>query len=172
MSNERDNDLDDQAERLKAALRRLPGPVSLVTAFDVANAPAGMVASAVIPVSMEPPSMLVSVNRSASMHSIIIGAGTFCINLLGIDQRAFVNAFSSHSLRDKRFDTGEWQYDASAPYLPDACASIFCKLRDTKLFGTHELFIGEVSRVIGTDDTTNAPLGWMEGDFARFGSLD
>ncbi|MGB3740365.1 MAG: flavin reductase family protein [Pontixanthobacter sp.] len=172
---------DNRVARLRGALRRLPGPVSLITSCDGAGEPAGMVASAVIPVSMEPPSMLVSVNRDASMHAIITGSGVFCINLLTIAQRAFVAPFSNHAQRDERFDTGNWRYEAGVPWLPDASACIFCDVRDTKLFGTHELFIGEVGAVKGgngsnlgedRDGHLDAPLGWMEGDFARFGTLD
>ena len=170
---------DDRVARLRGALRRLPGPVSLITSCDGAGEPAGMVASAVIPVSMEPPSMLVSVNRDASMHAIITASGVFCINLLTIAQRGFVAPFSNHAKRDERFDMGDWHYEAGMPWLPDAAACIFCEVRDTKLFGTHELFIGEVSAVRsvegGLDEErrgSEAPLGWMEGDFVRFGTLD
>ncbi len=166
------SDPDSFAADLKLALRRLPGPVSLVTSCDENREPAGMVASAVIPVSMEPPSMLVSVNRDASMHAIITGSGIFCINLLSIEQRGFVRPFSTHALRDRRFETGDWSSRDGIPWLPKACASIFCKVRDTKIFGTHELFIGEVDAVNVDAGSPDAPLGWMEGDFARFGSIE
>ena len=64
------------ADNLKLAMRRMPGPVSLITTRDPGNAePAGMIVSAVIPVSMAPPSMLVAVNRDSSCHSSIERAG-------------------------------------------------------------------------------------------------
>ncbi len=116
--------------------------------------------------------MLVSVNRSASMHRVIEQSGIFCINLLGLQQRAFVRPFSTHAMRDSRFDTGNWAYHAGVPWLPDACASIFCRVSDTKRFGTHELFIAEVEDVRSTSGSADEPLGWMDGEFARFGSLD
>lgn len=115
--------------------------------------------------------MLVSVNRDASMHRTIVDSGLFCINLLGVQQRAFVAPFSTHALRDTRFETGNWQYENGIPWLPDACASIFCEVGDTKEFGTHELFIGEVREVRNSLGKGDEPLGWVEGDFARFGSL-
>ena len=83
------------ADRLKATLRGLPGPVALVTTVDpVGAAPQGMLASAVIPVSMDPPSMLVAINRSASMHPTLAAAGRFCINVLGTSQADVLALFS------------------------------------------------------------------------------
>ncbi len=161
------------AAGLRSAMRRMPGPVSLVTTHDDAlNAPAGMAASAVIPVSMEPPSMLVAVNRQSRCHAAIEAHGRFCINLLGTDQARLVETFSTAGLRDERFSTSEWEYSDSIPFLPTAMASIFCEVRTTLVHGTHELFIGNAYDVRMRDTEGLDPLGWMEGGFARFGALD
>src|ERR1700744_795607 len=91
----------DIAAGLKKALRRMPGAVALITTRDPkTDQPSGLAASAVIPVSMEPPSMLVAVNRSASAHSAIERAGRFCINLLTTDQTGLVGLFSSGDKRE------------------------------------------------------------------------
>ncbi|MCB2085433.1 MAG: flavin reductase [Sphingomonadaceae bacterium] len=158
---------------LRSALRRLPGPVSIVTTHDPAGGgPAGMVASAVIPVSMEPPSMLVAVNRQSSCHACIENAGRFCINLLGTEQRELVAPFSTASLRQSRFETGGWEFADNIPFLSGAIANLFCKVENTLVHGSHELFIGDVYEVRLADGSEADPLGWMEGGFARFGSLD
>jgi flavin reductase (DIM6/NTAB) family NADH-FMN oxidoreductase RutF len=158
------------AADLKAAMRRMPSTVALVTTRDSASgAPAGLVASAVIPVSMAPPSMLISVNLSASAHGAIERSGLFCVNLLGIEQANMVGPFSNSDLRDRRFADGPWEERDGIPYLADAAASIFCQVRQTLKFGTHELFIGQVYDVRQTADVE--PLGWLEGEFARLGRL-
>ena len=160
------------AAGLKAAMRRMPGAVALITTHDPqTGAPAGLAASAVIPVSMEPPSMLVAVNRSASAHASIERAGRYVVNLLGTTQTALVGLFSSSELREQRFASDEWAYADGLPYLPSACASIFCTVRETVVFGTHELFIGEVHEVRSAVTEGSDPLGWIEGGFARLGKL-
>jgi flavin reductase (DIM6/NTAB) family NADH-FMN oxidoreductase RutF len=153
----------------KQAMRRMPGTVALITTRD-GDAPVGLAASAVIPVSMEPPSMLISVNRSASPHLAIKRSGRFCVNLLGTAHTDFVLPFSQSALRDKRFASDLWDHDEDLPYLSGACANIFCHVRQTVEFGTHELFIGEVLKVRRGPDTLH-PLGWMEGGFARLEKL-
>lgn len=162
----KDKRADAYRDQLKAAMRRMPGAVTLVTTLDPNNAmPAGLAASAVIPVSMDPPSMLISINQSASACGPISRAGRFCINLLATDQTDLVAPFSNSARRHERFATEHWSKHDGVPYLPDACAAIFCEVRQEIPFGTHILFIGEVSRVVGRDSPPT-PLGWIEGGYA------
>lgn len=172
MSENNEARMQEIAAGLKAAMRRMPGAVALVTTRDPQSGQAaGLAASAVIPVSMEPPSMLVAINHNASAHASIERARRFCVNLLGTTQTALVGLFSNSDLRDQRFQSDEWDYLDGMPYLPEACASVFCDVKTTLLFGTHELFIGEAYDVRpGTCETTE-PLGWIEGAFARLGPL-
>ncbi|WP_246236931.1 flavin reductase family protein [Pontixanthobacter rizhaonensis] len=166
----------DLADLLRSAMRRLPGPVSIVSTHDLeAGEAAGMVASAVVPVSMQPASMLVAVNQQARCHAAIEGQGRFCINLLGTDQTGLVRPFSDPSQREQRFTMAQWDYADTIPFLPSAMANIFCRVENTLVHGTHELFIGDVYDVRVKDSDTSGesdPLGWMEGGFARFGALD
>lgn len=157
---------------LKAAMRRMPGAVALITTRDpIDDRPAGLAASAVIPVSMEPPSMMVAINRGASAHASIERAGRYCVNLLGTTQTALVGLFSSSDMRDQRFASEEWEFRDGLPYLPGACANIFCEVAAKLVHGTHELFIGNVFDVCTVISEESDPLGWIEGGFARLGRL-
>jgi flavin reductase (DIM6/NTAB) family NADH-FMN oxidoreductase RutF len=146
--------------------------VSVVTSRDpVSGDPAGIIASAVIPVSLDPPSMLVAIHQDASIHRVITGSGRFCINLLGVGQRGYVDLFTDRTMRARRFDSPEWEYSEGLPWLPAACANIFCTVRETLVYGTHELFIGDVENVRSGEGEVS-PLGWIEGDFAQLGRID
>ncbi len=150
---------------LKSALRRMPSAVALISTRDpVDGSPAGLAASAVVPVSLEPPSMLVSINRNASAHGAVERSGSFCINLLGVNHTALVGLFSNSEMRAKRFSPDAWQERHGLPYLADAPANVFCRVSTTLLFGTHEIFVGEVFDL----QTSNScePLGWFDGNFA------
>lgn len=170
------HDAEDIAQKLRTALRRLPGPVCIITTHDEAtDAPVGMVASAVIPVSMAPPSMMVAVNRSAYCHGAISSSKRFCINLLSTKQSALVPLFSDPSRREERFREGGWDFADKLPYLKDALVSIFCSLENGLVHGSHEMFVGNCFDVLCTgaeqDFTEMGPLGWVEGGFARFDAL-
>ncbi len=145
----------------------MPGPVALITTRDMQTGqPAGLAASAVIPLSMAPPSMLVCVNRSASAHAVIEASGRFCINLIGARQTGLVAAFSGSARRDERFVAGDWDERHGLPHLPVSPASLFCRVRTTLLFGTHEAFVGEVFDIVANG--AEQQIGWLEGGFAQF----
>lgn len=155
---------------LKSAMRRMPAPIALITAGDrLTGEPAGLAASAVIPVAMDPPSMLISVNRSASAHAVIEREQQFCVNLLCCAHTGLVAPFSRSDLRTERFADAGWSARHGLPYLEGAAANIFCTVEASLVFGTHEVFIGEVFdiKVVAAVE----PLGWFEGDFAQVSRL-
>lgn len=164
------NKNEDLAASLKVAMRRMPGPVSLVTTQDrETGAPAGLAVSAVIPVSMEPPSMLVAINQSGSAHAFIKGAGRFCINLLDSSQTAVVQPFADPARRAERFAADCWDYREGVPFVKEALANIFCEVSQTLCHGTHEIFVGDVVAIVANHK--DQPLGWIEGNFAVMRAL-
>src|SRR4029077_10068694 len=65
----------------RKAMRTLASAVSIVsTAHD--DRRFGMTATAVCSLSMQPPTLLVCVNQSTSLHHPLLNAGRFCINIL------------------------------------------------------------------------------------------
>lgn len=70
-------------DQLKQVLRYLPAPVGIVTSFDPeTREPVGLAMSALMPVALDPCSMVIAVNRSGSSHASMLAAGRYCINLL------------------------------------------------------------------------------------------
>ncbi len=157
----------------REAMRRLAASVMIVTTRDGEGHPHGMVASSVIPVSMEPPSMLVAVNRGAGLHPALSASGRFCVNLLAGHQHHLLAPFSQTSLRVERFRSDDWA-DAWSPaadrlpWLPQAPAAIECAVDLATDYGTHTLFIGRVLSVHCPDATAGAmsPLVWLAGERA------
>lgn len=145
------------------AMRRIASSVTLVTTRDADGMPHGMAASAVIPVSMDPASMLVAANRSASLNPIVRASGRFCVNLLGEAHEDLLAPFSDSSRRGERFASDEWREgDGSLLYLASAPAAIFCDLDHEVDYGTHTLLIGRVTGVRLFDADID-PLLWFNG---------
>lgn len=153
---------DRLAEPFRAAMRRIASTVTLVTAADADGKPHGMAASAVISVSMAPPSMLVAVNRDAGIHPVLLASRSFCLNVLGREQLDLLAPFSSTALRERRFESGEWRRGfAGLPYLASAPAAIFCELDHVVEYGTHTLCIGQVRDL--AFGASPEPLVWLDG---------
>lgn len=157
----------------REAMRRQAASVMIVTSRDAAGQPHGMVASSVIPVSMDPPSMLVAVNRDASLHAVLLQSGRFCANLLADHQHHLLAPFSQSALRSQRFQSADWRHAWSndpeqLPWLPDAPAVVDCAVDLATEYGTHTLFVGRVLNVhfTTTGESATAPLVWLAGQRA------
>lgn len=158
-------DTEDVCASFKNAMRRLTSTVTIVTAEEDGTR-FGMVATAVTSLCASPPSILVCVNQSASIHNSIDGNGKFCINLLGCSHSELVGAFSGKLVGEARFTSGVWGVGGEGiPYLVDAQANIFCTVVNRIKHGSHTIFIGDVKKVFIQGETS--PLLYQEGRLHR-----
>ena len=139
--------IPDVAERFRSAMRGVASTVTIVTAGDAVRHH-GMTATAVMSLSMDPPSLAIAINRKTLLHDILTSARSFCVNILDEAQERVSAAFSGALPVDQRFSQGEWAYtDTGLGYLRDAQASIFCSKAASLPYGTHTLFIGDVTDI-------------------------
>jgi flavin reductase (DIM6/NTAB) family NADH-FMN oxidoreductase RutF len=154
----------------RRAMRRMTGAISLVTTRDSQDAPHGMAASAVVSVSMKPPSLLVSVNRSAMMHPVLSDTGVFCANILDESAHPLVEIFGRSDRRGERFLSGAWERGwRGLPYLPSALCCVFCAVDAQLDYGTHRLLVGRVGQVLVRD--SGMPLLWGDGAYVSAAPL-
>jgi len=152
------------------AMRRLAATVTIITAGSPGQRH-GITATAVTSLSMDPPSLLVCVNRSSSLHSLLGESNRFCVNLLRSEQADLSNAFSGKLPSEERFLHGAWKEDKDGlPYLADAQASIFCTRHGAVDHGSHSIFIGAVESVRMIDEVS--PLLYSNGAYSRCIPLD
>ena len=155
---------DEIKDGFRHAMRRLATTIALVTSGEGDNW-TGMAATAVMSVTADPPTLLVAVNRSASIHPVLSDAERFCVNLLADRHQDLVGIFSGKKKGLERFETGGWEAGPDGiPVLNDALASLVCRTTQTLDVSTHTLFIGEVERVVNHDEIS--PLVWVDGTFA------
>ena len=148
--------------RLRAAMRRLVSGVAVITTHD-GGEPHGMTATSVSSLSFEPPSLLICINRSASMHDIVEASGRFCVNLLSRDQEAVGMRFAQKPDGPSRFEAVGWTSVHGLPRLAGVQASIFCTKAADLRFGTHTIFVGTVDDVdVGAEID---PLTYVDGRF-------
>lgn len=109
--------------------------------------------------------MLICINKSASAHAAIRGAQRFCINILDTGHEGLVGAFSRSELKAHRFASGNWFTHHGMPALSNAAANIFCAIRESLSYGTHDIIVGNVLRTELRPEA--APLIWFDGNFSR-----
>jgi len=159
----------DQQE-IAAALRiGLRGMAKAVTVISLCHGSKryAMTATAVNELSMDPPSMLICVNKSASLFLPLNEGAHFCINILQASQ-AEIGAHCSVKARgEERFALGSWRNsELGPPYLLDAQSSFICRNVSKVEFGTHGIFVGQVEQVHLREQ--NDPLVYMDGRYGAF----
>ncbi|KKW92008.1 flavin reductase family protein [Sphingobium chungbukense] len=154
--------LDD----FRQAMRRVASGVALVTTGDVEGNRFGIAMTAFMSLSFDPPSLVIAVNRTASIHKPLLANGAFCVNVLSDSQEALCQDFVSRASHD-RFGAGEWLADERGiPYLPGALSNIFCAVGSRQSSGSHDVIVGLASRVANRDEIS--PLLFVDG---RYGAM-
>jgi flavin reductase (DIM6/NTAB) family NADH-FMN oxidoreductase RutF len=154
------------ADGFRSAMRRLAASVCVVTTRN-GDVHQGMAASSVTSLSMQPPSLLVCINKSVAMHAAVHSAGLFCVNLLGDQHGAVCDAFGGKLSGAERFTVGTWAETADGlRYLVDAPAAMICRLDAAHDYGTHTICIGAVQEVLLSEHAS--PLLYHEGSMGKF----
>ncbi|MFW6028115.1 MAG: flavin reductase family protein [bacterium] len=153
---------DQVQEGFREAMRRVAQTVTIISSRN-GSGRVGMTATSVASVSMDPPSLLVSVKRTASIHRPLEAVGAFCVNVLNTDQQEHCFDFSGRKEGEARFEPGEWTEEYGLPCLADAQANIFCTVDAMLGYATHTIFVGRVTRVLTRGVV--APLVYLNGGF-------
>jgi flavin reductase len=160
---------DDITASFKMAMRRMTSPVCLITTRADERS-YGMTATAVQSVSVDPPSLLICVNRSASISRPLSQRGRFAVNVLRTTHADLVSIFSGKATNNRRFGHGDWIELEDMPVLQDAQAIMICDRTAAFAVGSHDILIGEVRAVrVGSEIS---PLLYEDGKLARSLRLD
>ena len=159
-------DDDRLIAQFRSAMRRVAATVNVIS-INVHGRPLGITATAVSSLSMEPPSLLACINRTATVHASMADLANFRVNILHRDQEEIARMFADRAHESARFSSG-WELHADLPpRLIDAQASVLCRRIDHHQFGTHSIFIGVIEDVCVREDA--APLLYWNG---RYGAID
>ena len=121
-----------------------------------------MTVSSVFSVSLEPMSMAVSVNQSASLHDILSVDSKFSLNLLASNQTDIAEICSDSEEGQIRFEHSDWEFSES-PYLKSAQSNLFCICRKIVPLYSHSLVIGEVQNLSHSGKMN--PLIYQDGKY-------
>jgi 3-hydroxy-9,10-secoandrosta-1,3,5(10)-triene-9,17-dione monooxygenase reductase component len=139
----------------REAMRRLASGVSVITA-GVGEHKTGLTVTSAVSLSVDPPTMLVCVNRNASAWPVILREQHYCVNILSGSHQEVADRFAG---RDgvkgaERYEGARWrQFSTGAFGLDDALAVIDCTVEEVIERRSHVIIIGAVRAVhLGRDD--------------------
>jgi 3-hydroxy-9,10-secoandrosta-1,3,5(10)-triene-9,17-dione monooxygenase reductase component len=143
--------------------------VTVVTSFDAAGRPAGITVNALSSVSLEPPLVVVALDRRRFITPIIHASGRFAVNILGEGQQTLSDCFAGAPVTPGReaFCGAAWRAGATGlPLLDGAIATLECTVTGWHPVGDHDLFIGRVD-ALANEDHHPQPLLYYRRRYLR-----
>lgn len=145
----------------RRALGHFATGVTVVTACAENGSPAGITVSAFSSLSLEPPLVLICIDKKAYLHKFLSDGTPFVVNLLAADQEALSRRFASRD-PDRFAGVGYSVSSLGAPLLNDVLATIECRSVAQHDGGDHTIFVGEVQSASVREGT---PLLYFRGGY-------
>ncbi|SHK56134.1 flavin reductase family protein [Rhodothermus profundi] len=135
-------------EVLRQVMRRVPSPVTVVTAAADGEM-RGITIGSFTSVSLEPPLISFNVARRARMHPLLLQARYFAVHILGAEQVALSQRFAEPGLSgQEQFEGLAYQLHAEGtPVLEGVLAVLHCRPYRRLEAGDHTIFVGEVMEI-------------------------
>ena len=130
-------------ELFRQVLSHFAAGVTVVTTLDGAQRPHGLTATAFSSVSLDPPLVLVCIDKQTDTHPHFEPAGIFAVNFLALDQREVSQRFAKHG--GEKFTSLGWRRGVlGAPLLDGTIGHVECRIRHVYEGGDHTILVGEI----------------------------
>ena len=148
--------------QFRQLMGRFATGVAVLTVSAPDGRPLGMTANSLASVSLHPPLISVCVEHDAAMHSVIIQAHQFAINVLSSSQETLARRFADE--HEDRFDGVGYQLSPDGLILlGGVLAHIECERYAEYPGGDHTMVVG---RVTGGSTSKGRPLLYYRGGYA------
>lgn len=153
---------------VRRVMRHVGSTVTIITTDN--GKPFGMVATAMMSLSLEPAALAIGINHTASIFAPLLERQAFCVNILSRHDDDISRRFTKLS-GPARFSAGTWRADDSGvfqgiPFLATAQAVLFCTVERSMDSGTHCLIVGSIHHAI--DGAIDDPLLYCDGGYGQF----
>lgn len=138
--------------------------VTIVTAMSEAGEPVGLTASSFTSVSLDPPLLLICVDKKSGSLPVLQSAPHFAINVLHIGQQPTSNRFAKRG--EDKFGATVWERgESGAPIIMGSLATYECARDALHDAGDHVIFVGRVLRA--RFEPQRDPLLYFRGKYRR-----
>lgn len=156
---------DASASDFRGAMRHLTGGVSVITTGRGTEV-TGMTVTSVTSLSVDPPTLIVSIRRDASTFPILKRRGVFGVNILNVDQIEIAERFAGKGeLKGMdRFAGAKWfRAMTGAPLLVGALSALDCEVEDIIDRHSHGIVVGRALKIINS--SREAALAYWHGHY-------
>ena len=154
-------------DAFRRVLSNFAAGVTVVTTLDRDRQPHGLTATAFTSVSLDPPLVLVCIDKKAETYPHFGSAGVFAVNFLGADQRDVSQHFAKHG--GDKFSGLPWRRGVlGTPILDGSVGHVECRIANGFDGGDHTIYVGEIE---AADASDGAPLLYFRHAYHRVDGL-
>ena len=150
-------------DEFRSVLGRFPSGVTVVTTKAADGSDEGMTVSAFSSVSLEPPLVLICIEKTASVYDALTRAPGFVVNILSAKQEQIARRFSIVDI-DRFEGVGFTRSRNEIAVLDDVLGIIECNRVALHDAGDHTVIVGEVE---ATRAENGSPLIYYRGGYAQ-----
>lgn len=151
------------SDEFRSILGRFPSGVTVVTTKAADRSDHGMTVSAFCSVSLDPPLVLMCIEKTASAHEALTSAPAFVVNILSAKQEQIARRFSIVDI-DRFEGVGFSRSRNGIVVLDDVLGVIECNRCALHDAGDHTIIVGEVE---AGRAGSGAPLLYYRGGYAQ-----
>jgi len=155
--------LSVSSDEFRSVLGRFPSGVTVVTTKAADGSDQGMTVSAFSSVSLEPPLVLICIEKTASVHDALTRATAFVVNILSAKQEQIARRFSIVDI-DRFEGVGFSRTQNGIAVLDEVLGIIECNRFALHDAGDHTVIVGEVE---ATRVENGSPLIYYRGGYAQ-----
>ncbi len=156
------------SDEFRAALGNFASGVTVVTTVDAVGKLHGITVSAFCSVSLDPPMVLICIEKTTASHYAFGESEIFVVNILSEDQAEISEQFAEPFF-DKFEGIGYEIGTLGAPVLTGALVNLECRLRHSLNGGDHSIFVGEAESVrVGRSE----PLLYFRREYRGLSDFD
>jgi flavin reductase (DIM6/NTAB) family NADH-FMN oxidoreductase RutF len=150
-------------QEFRTALGHFASTVTVVTVRCADGRLAGITVTAFSSLSLEPPLVLICIDRRAFLHDHLQVGNAFAVNMLAENQEVLSRRFAA-SDPDQFRGVGYVDGLEGVPLLDDVLAVVECRVVAEQSGGDHTIFVGQVESTRVTD---GKPLLYYRGGYGR-----
>lgn len=154
-------------QEFRHALSHFASGVTIVTTREADGRPTGLTAAAFTSVSLDPPLVLVCVDRSSNSSPALMASGRFAVHVLTTEQEALSRRFATKE--DNKFSGVRFKPGTlDLPILDSALAVLECRTAHIYDGGDHTILVGAVE---AAHTGQGSPLLYYCGRYSRLATL-
>jgi 3-hydroxy-9,10-secoandrosta-1,3,5(10)-triene-9,17-dione monooxygenase reductase component len=150
-------------QELRRVMEHFATGVTVITTKGQNGVPTGLTANAFLSLSLNPPLVLISVDKSAQCYACFECENGFTVNFLNEDQEELSRRFATKGI--DKFAGLQWHESSNgAAVLEGVLGYVECKIRQCFDGGDHTIVIGEV---LNAQAFGERPLLFFKGKYQR-----